>query len=55
MLDLAEKRPAAFVLVSHDEQLAARCARMLRLVRGGRGCQGVPDAFPMRGVLACPP
>ena len=37
MLDLARERGTAFVLVSHDEQLAARCARMLRLVRGTLG------------------
>jgi lipoprotein-releasing system ATP-binding protein len=34
MLDLARENGTAFVLVSHDEQLAARCNRMLRLVRG---------------------
>jgi lipoprotein-releasing system ATP-binding protein len=34
MLDLAREHGTAFVLVSHDEQLAARCNRMLRLVRG---------------------
>jgi lipoprotein-releasing system ATP-binding protein len=34
MLDLAREHGTAFVLVSHDEQLAARCKRMLRLVRG---------------------
>jgi len=37
MLDLARDNGTAFVLVSHDEQLAARCARMLRLVRGVLG------------------
>jgi lipoprotein-releasing system ATP-binding protein len=34
MLDLASEHGTAFVLVSHDEQLAIRCGRMLRLVRG---------------------
>lgn len=37
MLDLARDHGTAFVLVSHDEQLAARCGRMLRLVRGVLG------------------
>jgi lipoprotein-releasing system ATP-binding protein len=34
MLDLARERGTAFVLVTHDEQLAARCGRMRRLVQG---------------------
>jgi len=37
VLELARERGTAFVLVSHDEQLAARCGRMLRLVRGVLG------------------
>ena len=32
--DLAEKRRMALVLVTHDESLAARCGRRLRLVQG---------------------
>jgi lipoprotein-releasing system ATP-binding protein len=35
MLELAAERGTAFVLVTHDEQLAARCGRTRRLVRGG--------------------
>ena len=34
MLDLAHRRGMAFVLVTHDETLAARCSRVLRLVSG---------------------
>ena len=34
MLDLARLHQTAFVLVTHDESLAARCQRQLRLVRG---------------------
>jgi lipoprotein-releasing system ATP-binding protein len=34
MLELAKARGMAFVLVTHDETLAARCGRMLRLVEG---------------------
>jgi lipoprotein-releasing system ATP-binding protein len=34
MLQLARERGTAFVLVTHDEQLAARCGRQLHLVKG---------------------
>lgn len=34
MLDLASQHGTAFVLVTHDETLAARCGRTLRLVQG---------------------
>jgi lipoprotein-releasing system ATP-binding protein len=34
MLDLAREHGTAFVLVTHDEQLAARCGRRLQLVQG---------------------
>jgi lipoprotein-releasing system ATP-binding protein len=34
MLQLAREQGTAFIVVTHDESLAARCARQLRLVRG---------------------
>lgn len=34
MLDLAKQQGTAFVLVTHDAQLAARCDRQLQLVQG---------------------
>ncbi len=34
LLDLAEQRRMALVLVTHDDSLAARCSRRLRLVQG---------------------
>jgi lipoprotein-releasing system ATP-binding protein len=37
MLQLARDRGTAFVMVTHDEQLAAKCGRMLRLTTGKLG------------------
>ena len=34
MLQLARDQGTAFIVVTHDESLAARCARQLRLVQG---------------------
>jgi predicted ABC-type transport system involved in lysophospholipase L1 biosynthesis ATPase subunit len=34
MMDLARERGTAFVLVTHDAGIAARCQRQLRLERG---------------------
>ena len=34
MLDLAKTQGTAFILVTHDESLAAKCGRMVRLVGG---------------------
>jgi lipoprotein-releasing system ATP-binding protein len=46
MLELAREHGTAFVLVTHDEQLARRCASMRRLA------QGRLDRAPAAGVAA---
>jgi lipoprotein-releasing system ATP-binding protein len=40
MLDLAKTQGTAFIVVTHDEALAARCQRQLRLVQGRLSEQG---------------
>ena len=37
MLEVARESGTAFVMVTHDEQLAARCGRMVRLTSGRLG------------------
>ena len=37
MLKLAHERGTAFIMVTHDESLAARCGRQLRLTAGRLG------------------
>jgi lipoprotein-releasing system ATP-binding protein len=34
MLQLARDRGTAFILVTHDDELAARCGRQMRLTSG---------------------
>jgi lipoprotein-releasing system ATP-binding protein len=34
MLDLAKRQGTAFVVVTHDQSLAARCDRQLNLIEG---------------------
>jgi lipoprotein-releasing system ATP-binding protein len=34
MLQVAREQGTAFILVTHDESLAARCNRLLRLTKG---------------------
>lgn len=39
MLDLAQTQGTAFILVTHDESLAAKCGRMARLIGGVLGSE----------------
>jgi lipoprotein-releasing system ATP-binding protein len=34
MLDLARTQGTAFIVVTHDEAIAARCSRQIKLVQG---------------------
>ena len=43
MLSMARQKQMAFVLVTHDETLAARCDRVLHLEQGRLTGQGEPD------------
>jgi lipoprotein-releasing system ATP-binding protein len=54
MLRLAQDRGTAFVMVTHDEQLAARCGRMLRLTSGklGEGSEAVGSTLPPQATKA---
>ena len=44
MLQLAREQGTAFIMVTHDESLAARCSRRFRLVAGRLSAWGVDDA-----------
>jgi lipoprotein-releasing system ATP-binding protein len=39
MLQLARQRRTAFILVTHDDQLARRCGRVLHLSGGKLSCR----------------